>query len=43
VLYALGTAVAFIHPYIAFAFYMAVAAMWFIPDRRIETRLTSDG
>ena len=36
VLYALGIAGAFIHPYIAFAFYMAVAAMWFIPDRRIE-------
>jgi uncharacterized membrane protein len=43
VLYALGIAAAFIHPYIAFAFYMAVAAMWFIPDRRIEARLTSGG
>ena len=42
VLYSLGIAGAFIHPYIAFAFYMAVAAMWFIPDRRIEARLTSD-
>ena len=40
VLYSLGIAGAFIHPYIAFAFYMAVAAMWFIPDRRIEARLT---
>ena len=40
VLYALGIAGAFIHPYIAFAFYMAVAAMWFIPDRRIEARLS---
>ena len=36
VLYALGIAGAFIHPYVAFAFYMAVAAMWFVPDRRIE-------
>jgi uncharacterized membrane protein len=39
VLYALGIAGAFIHPYIAFAFYMAVAAMWLVPDRRIERRL----
>jgi uncharacterized membrane protein len=36
VLYALGIAGAFVHPYIAFAFYVSVAAMWFIPDRRIE-------
>jgi uncharacterized membrane protein len=42
VLYSLGIAGAFIHPYIAFAFYMAVAAMWFIPDRRIEARLKSE-
>jgi uncharacterized membrane protein len=42
VLYALGIAGAFIHPYIAFGFYMAVAAMWFIPDRRIEDRLTAE-
>ena len=42
VLYALGIAGAFIHPYVAFAFYMAVAAMWFVPDRRIEARLTSE-
>lgn len=41
VLYALGIAGAFIHPYVAFAFYMSVAVMWFIPDRRIEARLTS--
>jgi uncharacterized membrane protein len=41
VLYALGIAGAFIHPYIAVAFYLAVAAMWFIPDRRIEARLTT--
>ena len=40
VLYALGIAGAFVHPYVAFGFYLAVAAMWFIPDRRIE-RLTN--
>ncbi len=41
VLYAVGIAGAFIHPYIGFAFYMAVAAMWFIPDRRIEEQIAS--
>ncbi|HEX4298495.1 MAG TPA: TMEM175 family protein [Devosia sp.] len=39
VLYALGIAGAFIHPYVAFVFYIAVAAMWFVPDRRIERQL----
>jgi uncharacterized membrane protein len=39
VFYAAGIGGAFIHPYIAFGFYMAVAAMWFVPDRRIERRL----
>ncbi|HVY50072.1 MAG TPA: TMEM175 family protein [Devosia sp.] len=38
-LYILGIAGAFLHPYVAFAFYMAVAAIWFIPDRRIERQL----
>jgi uncharacterized membrane protein len=42
VVYAIGIAAAFIQPYIAFALYMAVAVMWFVPDRRIETRLTSE-
>ena len=42
VLYAVGIAGAFIHPYIAFAFYLAVAVMWFIPDRRIETRIAAE-
>ena len=41
VLYVLGIAAAFIHPYLGFAFYIAVAVMWFIPDRRIEQRLTT--
>ena len=30
---------AFVHPYIADALYACVACMWFIPDRRIESRL----
>ena len=32
----LGIALAFIHPLLACAVYALVAAMWFIPDRRIE-------
>jgi uncharacterized membrane protein len=35
--YVLGVPVAFISPWIAVALYVAVALMWFIPDRRIET------
>ena len=41
VLYALGIGAAFIHTYLAFAFYMSVAAMWFVPDRRLEKRIAS--
>lgn len=39
VLYAAGIAGAFVHPYVGFALYMAVAVMWFVPDRRIERRI----
>jgi uncharacterized membrane protein len=35
-LYILAIPLAFISPWIAIALYVAVAAMWFIPDRRIE-------
>jgi uncharacterized membrane protein len=35
-LYALGIAVAFVSPYISVAMYVAVAVIWFIPDRRFE-------
>jgi uncharacterized membrane protein len=35
--YVLGVPVAFFSPWIAVALYVAVALMWFIPDRRIET------
>jgi uncharacterized membrane protein len=35
--YLLGVPVAFFRPWIAVALYVAVALMWFIPDRRIET------
>lgn len=36
VLYALAVPLAFVNPWIAAALYVAVAAMWFLPDRRIE-------
>jgi uncharacterized membrane protein len=39
VLYAAGVALSFVHPWLGFAVYIAVALLWFIPDRRIEKRL----
>jgi uncharacterized membrane protein len=39
VIYAVGIGAAFISPYLGFAFYCVVAAMWFIPDRRMERAL----
>ena len=36
VIYAAAIALAFLNPWIACALYVLVAAMWFIPDRRIE-------
>ena len=38
-LYAAGIALAFVSPWIAAALYAVNAAVWFIPDRRIESRL----
>jgi uncharacterized membrane protein len=35
-LYAAGIALAFAHPWLGFAVYVAVALIWFVPDRRIE-------
>ena len=40
VLYAAGIAFAFVSPWIAYAVYVAVALVWFIPDRRF-TRMSS--
>jgi uncharacterized membrane protein len=37
--YAAGIGMAWVTPWIAYAFYIAVAVMWFVPDRR----LTRDG
>ena len=39
VAYMLGIAGAFLHPWIGGLFYVAVAAMWLVPDRRIESRM----
>ena len=38
-IYALGIGLAFVQPLIGFGCYILVAAIWFIPDRRIEKRL----
>ncbi|QEH33249.1 hypothetical protein OJF2_17490 [Aquisphaera giovannonii] len=38
-LYLPGIALAFINPRLSIAFYVAVALLWLIPDRRIESRL----
>jgi hypothetical protein len=33
-LYALGIGLAWLNPWIAYALYITVAVVWFIPDRR---------
>jgi hypothetical protein len=38
VAYILGIALSFIHPYIGFAIYVLIAAVWFIPDKRFEKK-----
>jgi len=40
-LYAVGVAAAFFQPLVSLALYVAVAAIWFVPDTRIE-RVTRD-
>jgi uncharacterized membrane protein len=42
VLYVLGISLAFVHPRFADAFYVIVALIWLVPDRRIEPRLVED-
>jgi uncharacterized membrane protein len=37
-LYLLGVAVAFSEPWISVGLYVAVAIVWFVPDRRFEER-----
>jgi uncharacterized membrane protein len=36
VMYAAGAALSWVTPWIAYAFYMAVSIIWFIPDRRLD-------
>lgn len=38
-IYAIGIGVAFFEPWLALALYIAVAILWFVPDRRIESLL----
>ena len=39
VLYLVGIPLAFVHPSLGYGLYVVVAAIWFIPDRRIEKAL----
>jgi uncharacterized membrane protein len=38
-IYAIAVPVALVAPLVAFALYVAVAAIWFVPDRRVERAL----
>ena len=42
IIYAIGIGLSFIKPWLGFATYFLVAAMWFIPDRRIEKKLKNE-
>ena len=39
VLYLIGIGLAFINPWLGFSIYSVVAAIWFIPDSRIEKNI----
>jgi uncharacterized membrane protein len=41
VIYAAGIGLSFVHPYIGLVIYFIVAALWLIPDRRIEKVLNT--
>jgi uncharacterized membrane protein len=38
VIYPTGIGLTFVHPWLGFAAYVVVAALWFVPDRRFERR-----
>jgi len=42
VIYAVGIGLCFIKPWLGVTTYMLVAAMWFIPDKRIENKLGTE-
>lgn len=41
-IYALGIGLSFVHSWMGLSLYALVAAMWFIPDRRIERKITGE-
>jgi uncharacterized membrane protein len=41
--YIVGTGLAFVAPWLAVTIYVAVTAMWLVPDRRIERKLHDGG
>ncbi len=41
-LYAIAIPSAFVEPWISFALSMAVAAIWLIPDRRMERAMAAE-
>jgi uncharacterized membrane protein len=43
VLYVLGIALTFVEPWLGLVPYVAVAVIWLVPDRRIESYLTAEG
>jgi uncharacterized membrane protein len=40
--YVVAIGLAFVAPWIAILLYVAIAAVWFVPDRRIERKLMED-
>ena len=40
-IYVVGIALAFVAPLASYACYLAVALVWFIPDRRVEAALSA--
>lgn len=41
IIYSIAILLAFLNPYIALGLYIIVAIMWFIPDRRIEKKVSA--
>lgn len=39
--YIVAIPLAFLNPWVAFSFYILIAIMWLVPDRRIERKMTS--
>lgn len=42
IIYILGIGLCFVYPLAGFSLYVLVAAMWFIPDRRLEKKLKQE-